>query len=112
MGSAVPPLADVLKMLPLLVSGLDHRAEGRGLFGGRSREALFRLGILARPDLLADLVHGAKIGVVHQLHEVPVPHLLIGGGWAAVTGVQSEERVSGRRGGGGRGGYYLQCDVQ
>lgn len=114
MGSAVPPLADVLQMLPLLVRGPDHGTDGRGLFVGRRREALVRLGALARPHLLTDLIHGAEVRVVNQLHEVPVPQLLIGGRWAAAAsaaGVQSKERVGGRGGRGG-GGYYLQGDAQ
>lgn len=114
-GSAVPPLANVLKVFPLLISGPDDRPQRRNLFPWR-REALIRLvaGTLACPNLLADLIDGAQVRVIHQLHEVTVPQLLIGRrGPASAAWVHSARRVRGQVGDGGRrGGDYFQGDAQ
>ena len=79
-GPTVSPLPYLLKMLPLLVSWADSRAQRRGVLPW-SRERLIPLvtaGVLSCPNLLANLVDSAQVRVVHQLHEVPVPKLLIG----------------------------------
>lgn len=79
-GPAVSPLPYLLKMLPLLVRRADSRAQRCDVLP-HSRKALIHLvaaSILACPNLLTNLVNGAQVGVVHQLHEVPVPKLLIG----------------------------------
>lgn len=84
-GPAVSPLPYLLKMLPLLVSrGADDGALRRSF---PPWEIPFHLlaGTLACPNLLTYLVHGAQVRVVHQLHEVPVPNLLVGGGRPATT---------------------------
>lgn len=81
MGPAVSALPYLLKMLPLLVPWADGGSQ-RGDVLHRSRDVLVHLVpscVLPCPNLLADLVDRAEVGVVHQLHEVPVPKLLIGG---------------------------------
>lgn len=88
-GPAVSPLPYLLKMLPLLVRRTDGGAQRRDVLP-RSRKGLVPLfsaaaGILSRPNLLTNLVDGAQVGVVHQLHEVPVPKLLVGHWGAAST---------------------------
>lgn len=85
-GPAVSPLPNLLKMLPLLVSWADSWAQ-RWDFLPRSRKGFIRLvssGILSCPHLLTNLVDGAQVRVVHQLHEVPVPKLLVGN-WGATS---------------------------
>lgn len=87
MGPAISPLAYLLKVLPLLVRwtrGRPHRQAALPL----GREALIRrvdASVFPRPNLLANLVDRAEVRVVHQLHEVPVPELLIGHGGAAAA---------------------------
>lgn len=79
-GPAVSPLSYFLKMLPLLVSWAVWRAKGWDVLH-RSRKALINLvnaSILPRPNLLTNLVDRVQVRVIHQLHEVPVPKLLIG----------------------------------
>lgn len=67
--------------------------------------------LLARPHLLTDLVHGAEIGVIYQLHEVAVPELLIGGGvW--VGGAWGSRVQSGGRVLGVCGGHDLEGDAE
>lgn len=80
MGPAVSPLPYLLEVFPLLVSRADGGTQSRDVLprGGKTLIPLFAAGVLARPNLLADLVDRAEVGVVHQLHEVPVPKLLIG----------------------------------
>ena len=114
-GPAVSPLPDLLEMLPLLVSRAGSGSQGLDVLP-LSREALTRLvatGVLARPNLLANLVDGAQVGVVHQLHEVPVPQLLIcHRGAASTAGIQSDGGVQGQIGdGGGRRRHYFQSDA-
>lgn len=84
-GPAVSALPDLLKMLPLLVPCVDGGTKRRTILHG-SRDTLIHLVhscILPCPNLLANLVDCAEIGVVHQLHKVPVPKLLIGHGGRA-----------------------------
>lgn len=79
-GPAVSPLPYLLKMLPLLVSWADGGAQRWDVLP-RSRKALICLvdaGVLPRPNLLTNLVDSAQVRVVHKLHEVPIPKLLIG----------------------------------
>lgn len=97
-GPAVPPLSQLLEVLPLLVRWADSGAGVRAVLP-RSREGLISLltaGILSCPDLLTNLVDGAQVRVVHQLHEVPIPELLIGHwGPSSAAGVQSDGGVRG-----------------
>lgn len=115
-GSAVPPLSYLLEMLPLLVSGAYHGSHRRGLFtlSGKSLVRLVGARVLARPNLFADLVHGAQVWVVNQLHEVPVPKLLIGHRRPApAAGFYPNGGVGGQIGrGGGRRRYDFQGDAQ
>lgn len=79
-GPAVSALSYLLKMLPLFVPWTDGGAQGRDVLHG-SGDALVHLVhscVLPCPNLLTNLVDCAEVGVVHQLHEVPVPKLLIG----------------------------------
>lgn len=62
--------------------------------------------MFARPHLLADLVHGAQVGVINQLHEVSVPQLLIAGLCLALGRVLSYAI------GGARSGDDLQRDAE
>lgn len=87
MCSAVPPLPHLLQMLPLFVGGVQRI--GRWRLVGCICHGFVWLAVLAWPDLLADLVNGAQVGVIDQLHEVSVPQLLIGGLWLALGGVVS-----------------------
>lgn len=116
-GPAVPPLPDLLEVFPLLVGRPGGGPPQRRDVFPRGRKTLLPLiaaGVLPRPNLLTDLVHRAEVGVVHQLHEVPVPQLLIGDrGAASAAGVQSDGGVGGQVGGGGRRRRYdLQGDAQ
>lgn len=98
MGPAVSPLSYLLEMLPLLVSWADSRTQRCDVLP-RCREGFIHLvaaGVLARPNLLTNLVDGAQVRVVHQLHEVPVPKLLIGHwGTTSAAGVKSDRGVGG-----------------
>lgn len=79
-GPAVSPLPYLLKMLPLLVSWADSRDQRRGSLPQSSNclIPLVTAGILSCPNLLTNLVNSAQVRVIHQLHEVPIPKLLIG----------------------------------
>lgn len=72
-----------------------QRVVSRSL-AGRIRSAFSRQAVLAGPDLLADLIDCAQVGVIHQLHEVPVPQLLIGG-LARAARVNGGRRRAARR---------------
>lgn len=87
-GPAVSALPYLLKMLPLFVPRADGGPQRWDVLDGSRDGALvrlFRSCVLPCPNLLANLVNCAEVGVVHQLHEVPVPKLLIGHGGRAST---------------------------
>lgn len=80
MGPAISPLPYLLQMLPLLVCWARRGAEWQAALP-RRRKALIRwvdTSIFPGPNLLTNLVNRAQVRVVYELHEVPVPKLLIG----------------------------------
>lgn len=81
-GPAISPLPYLLEMFPLLVSWADSRAQRRDVLPWSSKTLIHWVNacILTSPNLLTNLVDCAQVRVVHQLHEVPVPKLLIGHG--------------------------------